>query len=144
MIQCSDHDTIGDIVKFNNTQNEITTWDQYSSDPDQIRIQGEFEELGHKYSRKRGFRSQSDDIGIEEVVQPLVAFHGRFSEANRGKNGIFDRKPIYNLAFSGKKARHILFVYTLAKAIDEKRIELKNKSTAGLILSVEEPQLQLL
>ena len=144
LIQCSDHDTIGDIVKFNNTQNEITTWDQYSSDPDQIRIQGEFEELGHKYSRKRGFRSQSDDIGIEEVVQPLVAFHGRFSEANRGKNGIFDRKPIYNLAFSGKKARHILFVYTLAKAIDEKRIELKNKSTAGLILSVEEPQLQLL
>lgn len=31
IIQCSDTSTINQIVKYNNTQNEITTWDQYSN-----------------------------------------------------------------------------------------------------------------
>lgn len=144
IIECSDPETIGDIVRFNNTQNEITTWDQYSRDPEQIRLESEFQELGYKYSRKRGFRVSGDQIGIEEVAQPLVAFYGRFQDANRGKNQIFERKPLYNLAFSGKKARHILLVYALVRAIDERRIELKNKSTAGTIINLEEEQLRLL
>jgi hypothetical protein len=144
VIECTDPQTINDIVKFNNTQNEIMTWDQYSNDPDQNRIATEFAELGHTYSRKRGFRSKGDQIGIEEVAQPLLAFHGRHQDAIRGKNQTFDRKPLYNNAFEGKKARHILFVYTLARAIDERRIELKNKSNVGMIIGVEEDQLALL
>lgn len=144
VIQCSDPDTIGDIVRFNNTQNEIMTWDQYSNDPDQIRLEKEFAELHYTYSKKRGFRLKTDQIGIEEVAQPLVAFHGRFQDANSGKSRIFDRKPLYNLAFPNRKARHILLVYTLARAVDEQRIRLKGKSTAGAIISIEEHQLYLL
>jgi hypothetical protein len=143
VIQCTDAQTINDIVKYNNTQNEITTWDQYSNDPEQNRIDAEFRELGHNYVRKRGFRPKGDQIGIEEVAQPLLAFHGRFPDANRGKNQIFDRKPLYANAFEGKKARHILLVHTLARAIDERRIELKRKSSAGRIISLEEEQLAL-
>jgi hypothetical protein len=78
------------------------------------------------------------------VAQPLLAFHGRYQDANRGKNQTFDRKPLYANAFEGKKARHLLFVYALARAIDERRIELKAKSSAGKIISVEEEQLALL
>jgi hypothetical protein len=144
IIKCTDATTISDIVKYNNTQNEITTWDQYSNDAEQNRLEKEFAELGHSYARKRGFRPKGDQIGIEEVVQPLLAFHGRFRDAFRGKNLIFERKPLYNLAFEGKKARHIFFVYTLARAIDERRIELKNKSNARSIISIEEDQLSLL
>ncbi len=144
VIQCSDSATISDIVKYNNTQNEITTWDQYSNDPEQNRIALEFQDLGHFYARKRGFRSGPDQIGIEDVVQPLIAFHGKYQDAIRGKNVIFERKPLYTLAFDGKKARHILFVYALSRAIDERRIELKQKSTAGTIIGVEEEQLALL
>ena len=144
VIQCSDSATISDIVRYNNTQNEITTWDQYSNDPDQNRIAQEFQDLGHFYARKRGFRVGSDQIGIEEVVQPLIAFHGKYRDANRGKNLIFERKPLYTLAFDGKKARHILLVYALARAIDERRIELKRKSTEGSIISIEEEQLAVL
>jgi hypothetical protein len=73
-----------------------------------------------------------------------VAFHGKFQDANGGKNRIFERKPLYNLAFAGKKARHVLFVYALSRAIDERRIELKKKSTAGEIIQIEEDQLRLL
>lgn len=144
VIQCSDSATISDIVRYNNTQNEITTWDQYSNDPDQNRIAQEFQDLGHFYARKRGFRAGGDQIGIEDVVQPLIAFHGKYRDANRGKNLIFERKPLYTLAFDGKKARHILLVYALARAIDERRIELKKKSTADSIISIEEEQLALL
>ncbi len=144
IIECSDEATITDIVKFNNTQNEITTWDQYSNDPDQNRINGEFDDLGYPYSKKRGFRTNEAGIGIDDVVQPLIAFRGRYRDANHGKNGIFDSKQLYRIAFADKKARHILFVYTLARAIDERRIELKKKSTAKSIIGLEEQQLSLM
>ncbi|MBF0476256.1 MAG: AIPR family protein, partial [Deltaproteobacteria bacterium] len=144
IIQCNDQNTISDIVKYNNTQNEITTWDRYSNDVEQNRIQKEFDELGHSYSRKRGFRLHGEQIGIEEVVQPLIAFYGRYHDASRGKNEIFERRTLYNLAFQVKKARHILFIYTLARSIDARRIELKNKSNSSSIISIEEEQLSLL
>lgn len=144
VIQCSDDETIGNIVRYNNTQNEITSWDQYSNDPEQGRIEAEFASLGYSYSRKRGIQAKSEELGIDEIVQPLVAFHGRHADANRGRNEIFDRKALYNLAFEGKKARHILFVYTLARAIDERRLELKKKSSNGTIITIEEQHLALL
>jgi hypothetical protein len=144
VIQCSDPATIAEVVKYNNTQNEILTWDQYSSDPEQCRIEQEFEVLGHKYSRKRGLKQKAEQISIEEVAQPLVAFSGRYDEANWGKNRVFERQQIYGSAFAGKKARHILFVYTLARAVDERRIELKNKSSSGTIIALEQTQLALL
>lgn len=144
IIQCSDVETINEIVKYNNTQNEITTWDQYSNDHEQNRIYHEFRDLEHTYVRKRGFRAATEHIGIEEVAQPLLAFHGRYQDAIRGKNQIFERKPLYTNAFENKKARHILLVYTLSHAIDERRLVLKAKSTAGTIINIEEEQLALL
>ena len=143
VIQCTDPETINEIVKYNNTQNEITTWDQYSNDPDQNRIYEEFQQLGHFYSRKRGFRTRVDQVGIEEVAQPLLAFHGKVQDSNRGKNLIFERKPLYRVAFEDKKATHVLLVYALARAIDSRRIELKTKSSSGAIISMEEDKLAL-
>jgi hypothetical protein len=145
IINCSDPETISEIVKYNNTQNEITTWDQYSNDPEQKRIAGEFAQLGISYSLKRGFRvGEIDEIGIEDAAQPVLAFQGKHQDANRGKNLIFERKPLYRGAFEGKKATHILFAYTLAKAIDERRMVLKQKSDEDSLLSLEESQLILL
>jgi hypothetical protein len=119
------------------------TWDQYSNDPEQNRIAQEFEQLNFRYSRKPGFKAQPEEIGIEEVAQPLLAFHGKVQDANRGKNLIFNRKPLYKNAFEGRKATHILFTYALARAIDERRIELKRKSTEGSIITIEQEQLSL-
>jgi hypothetical protein len=144
IIECTDPETINEIVKYNNTQNEIMTWDQYANDPEQGRIESEFGQLGHVYIRKRGFRTSGEQIGIEDVAQPLLAFHGRHQDANRGKNLIFDRKPLYANAFEGKKARHILLVYSLARAIDARKLELKEKSSSGTIITIEEEQLSLL
>jgi len=144
IIACSDQDTVDRIVKYNNTQNAITTWDQFSNDDEQRRIGQEFQELGFIYNRKRGFAASGDQLGIEQVLQPLLAYHGRSRDAVRGRNQLFTNKPLYKNAFEGKKARHILFVYTLSRAVDTKRLELKKKSDEGTLISIEQKQLDLL
>lgn len=144
IIQSSDSATIRDIVKYNNTQNAIRSWDQYSNDNEQHRIELEFKEFGHGYSRKRGFQENAEQIGIEQVATPLLAFHGKFVEAINGKNRIFESDALYKAAFAQKKARHILLAYTLALAIDQRRIDLKEKSTKRTIIDMEAQQLQLL
>lgn len=144
VIECSDQPTIDKIVRFNNTQNVITTWDRFSNDADQKRLSEEFAELGYAYNRKRGFNALGDQIGIEQVLQPLLAFHGRPRDAVRGKAQLFVQSHLYRSAFENKKARHILFVYALARAIDNKRLELKEKSSKNILISVEAKQLALL
>lgn len=143
IVQCSDKSTIDRIVKYNNTQNEITTWDQYSNSPEQRRIEKEFIDLGHIYSLKRGFSSSSAKIGIEQVLQPLLAFEGDHINASRGKNFSFNRRASYDKAFKDKKARHILFVYMLAKAIDERQLNLREKQKSENIIDLERRQLIL-
>lgn len=144
VIECTDQNTIEDIVRYNNTQNAITTWDRFSNDADQRRLSEEFSELGYSYNRKRGFSVKGDVVGIEQVLQPLLAFHGRPTDAVRGKAQLFEQVPAYRNAFEGKKARHVLFVYSLARAVDEKRTALKKKSDEGILIAIEQKQLALL
>ncbi len=144
IIECSEANTISEIVRYNNTQNEIKTWDKFSNNEGQKRILKEFKDLGHEYSLKRGFGASSY-IGIENVVQPLVALEGYYVEANGGKNGIFESDKMYRIAFEDKKARHILFAFALARAIDERRKELKDKKNRDdEFLPLENDQLALL
>ncbi len=144
IIECADADTIGDIVRFNNTQNQIETWDLYSNSPEQQRIETEFHDLGHQYARKRNRRKPEQAIGIEEVIQPLLAFKGNHEDANRGKNTIFEREKLYRSAFENKGARHILFVFTLSRCIDRVRLELKDKFKQKTIIGMELEQLNAL
>jgi hypothetical protein len=143
IIECSDSNTINQIVRYNNTQNQITTWDQYSNSPEQQRIAGEFWNFKHEYSLKRGFSSLSAPLSIEQVIQPLIAFSGDFQTANRGKNSLFESRSSYEQAFKDKKARHILFVHTLSKAIDAKKLQLKEKQNSNKPASFDEKQLNL-
>jgi hypothetical protein len=64
VVACKDAETIREIVRFNNTQNEITTWDQYSSNESQKSLVTEFRALGHTYSVKRGFGESLSGLGI--------------------------------------------------------------------------------
>ncbi len=141
VIETSDSATIEEIVKYNNSQNVITTWDQYSNSAEQKRIKEELEGLKHKYSFKRGFSNISSKLGIEQVAQPILAFHGDFSSANRGKNYIFENRNLYNDVFNKVKGRHIIFCYTLSKAIERVFGKLKEKTN---LTAFESKQLSLL
>jgi len=99
--------------------------------------------LGHNYSLKRGFSSSSVQLGIEQVIQPLLAFSGDFQSASRGQNSLFERRSSYEQAFKDKKARHILFVHTLSKAIDTRKLQLKEKQNNPKMPPAEKKQLSL-
>lgn len=142
IVACKDAETIKEIVRFNNTQNEITTWDQYSSNESQKSLLTEFAALGHSYSVKRGFGESLSGLGIEVVAQPILAFEGHFEDAHRGKNTVFDRKATYGKAFEGKSARHVLLAYTLAQAIDAVRQDLKALNNAGKLIKAKEAYLR--
>lgn len=128
VIKCEDIDLIPKIVKSNNTQNEITSWDRYSNDPIQLSLKEEFKKYGKEYSLKRGFDDTTDSFGIYTIAQPTLAFEGNFSEANRGKNNIFKSNYLYKAVFEDKRARHLLLVYSLAQAVDEVKYEIKEKT----------------
>lgn len=144
VIKCSEQKTIDNIIRFNNTQNKITTWDKFSNDSIQKTIFDEFKKYGHNYNLKRGFTDNLGEVGIENVAQSLIAILGHYQEANRGKNGIFESDSLYKLAFENTKARHILFTYSLIRAIDERRYELKIKKDDNTIIALEEKQFVLL
>lgn len=143
VIESTNPDVIKSIIEFNNTQNAITSWDRYSKNPEQIRIQKEFEKLGYPYSFRRGFANNSE-LSIEVVAQPTTALHGEFLKAGSGKNTIFDDSSLYEDVFQTTKAKHLLLAYCLLKAVDVRFYDLKEKNNAEKCTSDESNQLSLL
>ncbi|MFQ2027822.1 AIPR family protein [Aeromonas veronii] len=131
IIVCKDPEKVKRIVQFNNTQNHITTWDHYANSPDQTMLVEEFKQFGFIYSLKRGFDNSGSLFGIESVAQPLVALHGDYSNANRGKNYVFETKSIYDNAFHESKAQHVLLAYCIAKSIEKVKGQLKQKDLSS-------------
>lgn len=77
----------------------------------------------------------------KQVAQPVLSLHGDFVSSNTGKNNIFESKYLYNEVFQNSKARHLLFVYTLSKSIEDVYGRLKNKDN---LIPMEEQQLNIL
>lgn len=117
IIQCTDPDVIGSIIKFNNMQNKITSWDSYGNDTQQIELKREFDAMHHDYSIKRGFDNRDCILNIETIIQPLLAFNGKYRDAGRSKSTIFESNTLRSDAFGHANARHILFVSCLSAAI---------------------------
>jgi len=128
VIVCNDSDKVKKIVQYNNTQNHITTWDHYTNSEEQKLLIEEFKKIGYVYSLKRGFDNSGSVFGIESVAQPLVALHGDYASANRGKNYVFETKSAYDNAFHESKAQHILLAYCISKSIETVKSQLKSKS----------------
>lgn len=117
IIQCTNPDVIGSIIKFNNMQNRITSWDSYGNDTQQIELKREFEAMHYDYSIKRGFDNRDCILNIETIIQPLLAFNGKYRDAGRSKSTIFESNTLRSDAFGRANARHILFVSCLSAAI---------------------------
>lgn len=130
IIQSNEVDLIDKVIKFNNTQNQITAWDKFGNHPFQATISDEFKAMGYEYSFKRGFENRDNPLSIENSIQQLLAFKGQYVDANRSKAALFESDKLYNDAFEHVKARHILFVHVVNLCIEEirrqSRIEMKN------------------
>lgn len=137
VIKCNDPNLIPRIIKANNSQNSITTWDVYSNDPVQISLKGKFSQYGKVYSVKRGFDNFNNGLSIFNVSQPVLAFEGNYRDASRGKNYILQNNTLYEQIFNREsKARHILLAVALSNSIYAVKSKISNKSS----LNVNEQQ----
>ncbi|MGC6482659.1 MAG: AIPR family protein [Synechococcus sp.] len=134
-VKCSDPATIKNIIRFNNSQNKVEAADFRSNDAVQTRLRGEFEGLSNVYY-SGGRRGGEDDairrtrnvLSSHTVGQALTAFHGDPGTAYNQKSEIWGSDRLYNHVFNEKTtAKHVLFVYSLLQAIQERQEEFRNR-----------------
>lgn len=131
-IVCSEKNIIESIINNNNKQNEILPSDLRSNDKQQERLRNEFK----KYAAFSYNGGRRDDTVVKNkvifdpylVAQTLLAYHGDCVIAYNGKKRIWDEDKLYTQVFVDQlSVEHIVFVYSLAKAIDNLKNKLRNK-----------------
>lgn len=146
-IVCSEKTIIESIINNNNKQNEILPSDLRSNDKQQERLRNEFK----KYSALFYNGGRRDDKNVKNkiifdpylVAQTVLAFHGDCVVAYNGKKRIWDEDKIYAQVFTDQlSVEHIIFVYSLSKAIDEFKNNLRKKKETRT--DTEEQQMEFL
>lgn len=150
-VKCSDPAILAEIVKYNNTQNKVEAADFRSKDAVQDRLRTEFgsvPEAEYRGGRRGGIRDAIErpknllpDTG---VAQALAAFHGRPNLAYNETRKIWEEDGVYAQVFSDKvTARHIVFTYSLQRAIEGIKRELGDLEE-GKRTSMQKGQLSFL
>lgn len=149
VIKCTDEPTIDAIISNNNKQNDMVPSDFRSNDQCQSRLRKEFGKYPQYYysGGQRGhLRPRSREVfdpGI--VAQTLLAYNGNPVDAYSNKRGIWNEDKLYASVFNSElTAEHIIFVYSLSKAIDSIKLKLQKKKKDNTILSNESEQLNFL
>jgi AIPR protein len=128
-IRCKRGPLVHNIIKFNNTQNEIKPSDTRANDHVQVKLKNEFEELGVTYLMRRSGGRAPDRSVISSVVGvSLAAFHGYTQLAARNSADIFLVDEDYGRVFRNDlTARHVAVVLALSSAIDKLKRYLKDR-----------------
>lgn len=97
----------------------------------------------YDYNYKRGFDSNNAILSIDNCIQPLLSFNGKYKDANRSKTAIFESRSLYSDAFDNVSARHILLVSCLHTAISEikatNRTSVRSSSTEKRVYELFAP-----
>ncbi len=125
-VKCTDTEILGDIVRFNNTQNKVEATDFRSKDPIQDRLRREFADIPDAEYRGGRRGGMSDAIVRKKsllpdssVAQSIAAFHGEPNLAYNETRTIWDNDGVYASVFRDTlTARHIVFTYGLLKAVE--------------------------
>lgn len=132
-IVCEDSSIIDEIINNNNKQNEIIASDLRSNDKVQNRLRNEFEKYTNLFysggRRGNGRPSRSKEILDPYVVaQSISSFHGDCVTAYNSRNDLWSNDRIYANTFPDQlTAEHIIFTYSLARAVDIYKLELQTK-----------------
>lgn len=151
-VKCVNTEIIKNIIKFNNSQNRIEAPDFRSNDPIQRRLVSEFDEIPNALYLG-GRRGGDEDIikrppnllPSDTVAQSLLSFHSNPIVAYNEKSRIWLSDNLYSTCFSERtKAKHIIFVYSLVKAIEQKKLELNHLENISQITESQKKQLDFL
>jgi hypothetical protein len=148
-IKCTNQDLIYNIVRYNNSQNKITAPDFRSNDSIQRRLVMEFNEIpGIEYSARRGgqddiIRQRPNLIASVTAGQALASLNNDPEVAYHKKNKIWEDDVLYTKYFNDStNARNIIYAYSLLKTIEERKIQLVNKSKSEDLTESESMQLE--
>lgn len=136
-IKCDDSSTVKDIIRYNNRQNPTQASDFRSNDRVQSRLVKDFGNLGvvgYNGGRRGGAedvirRPGENQLAASVAAQALAAFHGRPDVAYHEKGQIWEQDDIYSSVFPERiSARHILFVYSLLRSLEQSKTALSSRS----------------
>ncbi|HEY3006054.1 MAG TPA: AIPR family protein, partial [Kribbellaceae bacterium] len=125
-VKCTNTSVLGDIVKYNNTQNKVEAADFRSKDAVQDRLRREFggiPDADYRGGRRGGATNAIQRVKTlipdSSVAQSLAAFHGEPNLAYNETRSIWDKDAVYARVFRDTvTARHIVYAYGLLKAIE--------------------------
>ena len=131
-VKCEDPEVLGDIIKFNNTQNKVEAADFRSKDEVQERLRKEFDDVpdaDYRGARRGGIKDaierSANRLPDSAVAQALAAFQLAPNLAYNETRRIWEENGIYSRYFSERvTARHVVFVFSLLRALEaaKKRI----------------------
>lgn len=148
-VKCSTVKTVKGIIEYNNKQNPVEPADFRSSDPVQRRLCEEFKNIpdvtyngGRRGGAEDVIRRQPSLLPSDTAAQVLAAFHQDPILAYNEKSRIWIEDGLYSRFFSEHThADHIVFAYSLLRAIENKKQELISKD---VLTQSEHEQLEFL
>ncbi|WP_110205889.1 AIPR family protein [Nocardioides daejeonensis] len=131
-VKCTNTAVLGDIVKYNNTQNKVEATDFRSKDAVQDRLRKEFEtvpDADYRGGRRGGatdaIQRSKTLVPDSSVAQALAAFHGEPNLAYNETRSIWDNDAVYSRVFrDAVTATHIVYAYGLLKAIEQAKLKI--------------------
>jgi hypothetical protein len=145
-VQCTNLDTIRDIIKYNNSQNKLQAADFRSNDRVQKRLCDEFKKIpGATYLGGR--RGGHDDVirrpphlmPSDTCAQALAIFHQDPVTAYNNRSEIWLDDKLYSQYFCDQTtAEHIVFAYSLLRSVEALRMSLRAKKENQLTRSESE------
>lgn len=137
-IKCDKEAVVEKIIKYNNTQNEVKSFDLRSTDSIQKRLKEEFDTYHIPYVHRRNAARRMPTGGIHAAAigQVLCSFHGHFQIAIRQRSTIFEDDVNYSRVFPQDiAAEHIYLLQCLSDAVDARKTSLREEVASGEVTS---------
>lgn len=151
-VRTSNAELVRDIIRYNNSQNKVTASDFRSTDKVQKRLREEFRNIPYaeyEGGRRGGFgdtiKRRPNLLPSYTVGQALAAVHGDPMKAYHAKSDIWNDDRLYAKFFNEETtAQHIVFAYSLLRAVESKKLELvaKSKESEDAMTTVEHDYLK--
>lgn len=145
-ISTANEELVGEVVRYNNSQNSVTASDFRSTDVIQRRLVEEMRNIpdaeydgGRRGGVSAAIKRRPKLLPSYSVGQALAALHGSPAVAYNEKSAIWSRDTLYGRFFNENlNARHVVFAYSLLKAIENEKSSLRAKEIEGVDLTAAE------
>jgi hypothetical protein len=146
LFKTTEADMIDQIIRYTNSQNAVEASDFRSTDSVQRRLKTEFQSIpGASYEGGRrgnisdAIKRRPNLLPRYTVGQALMAFHGGPTLAYNEKSRIWSDNAAYNVIFNGETtAQHIVFCFSLLRAVERRKNALTSRSRREEALTVAE------